>query len=121
MSAANAQFQKLLGIVDDGIRAQEPKPPRTEAEEDQMALEWFILEHEGPESLEEYQRNPTKKPLKLRELPPYQRAIIDRARKEQHDYDRPAPGRIYAPRPASEDHEPDIDNTGRCPDGRCKI
>ncbi|MDW5564298.1 MAG: hypothetical protein SA339_13870 [Methanomassiliicoccus sp.] len=59
-----------------------PVPTRTEAEEDQIALELFILEHEGEESLREYQANPTKKSLKFCELPPHQREIIERARLE---------------------------------------
>ncbi|MDW5563933.1 MAG: hypothetical protein SA339_11975 [Methanomassiliicoccus sp.] len=64
--------------------------PRTEAEEDQIALELFILEHEGEESLREYQANPTRRALKFCELPQHQREIIERARLNQRDFSKPA-------------------------------
>ncbi|MDW5562591.1 MAG: hypothetical protein SA339_05125 [Methanomassiliicoccus sp.] len=97
MSIADDQFKKLLGMVEEGKKA--PRE-RTEAEEDQMALQLFILEHEGEESLKEYLANPTRRTLKVFELPPHQREIIERARLDQKDFPKPVLGTIYAPRPA---------------------
>ncbi|MDW5564155.1 MAG: hypothetical protein SA339_13130 [Methanomassiliicoccus sp.] len=125
MSVADQQFKKLLSIVEEGKKAQEPRE-RTEAEEDQIALELFILEHEGPAGLENYQRLKANKSLKLNELPPAERAIIERERVNQRDFTKPALGRVYAPRP-TEDQEPNVDCIGRnrepyrdCPSERCK-
>lgn len=120
MSIAEERFKKLTGMVEDGVKAQEPPAPRTIEQEDQMALEDMILHLDGPDALARYQRRKVHS-LKLNELPPNERAIIERERANQHDFPRPATGGMYAPRPASEDREPDIDSTGRCPDGRCRI
>jgi hypothetical protein len=111
MSIADEKFQQLTEMVQQGIKAQEPRE-RSEAEEDQIALELFILEHEGPESLAEYLANPTKKCLRYADLPPYQREIIAGARMNKRDFPRPAPRGVYAPRPAAPK-----DNCG----GRCMI
>jgi hypothetical protein len=52
MSIADDQFKKLQRMVEDGLRES---APRTEAEEDRIALECMILELEGPDALERYQ------------------------------------------------------------------
>jgi hypothetical protein len=52
MSIADDQFRKLQRMVEDGLRES---APRTEAEEDRLALETMILELEGPDALERYQ------------------------------------------------------------------
>lgn len=125
MSIADAQFQKLQRMVEDGLRES---APRTIEQEDRIALETMILELEGPDALAKYQRRKMHH-LKLAELPPKERAIIERERASQRDFPRPATGGIYAPRTA--DHEnsgPDVDSVGRdrtsyqdCPTGRCRI
>ena len=54
MSAATQAFLKLEGMVRNAIDRPELRP-RTEAEEDHLALECLILEHDGPDALERYQ------------------------------------------------------------------
>lgn len=51
MDANAAAFCRLQLMVQ---QAEVAPRPRTEAEEDRMALEDLILSHEGPEALERY-------------------------------------------------------------------
>lgn len=96
MNIASVRFQELQKLVKNG----EEKRPRTEAEEDQLALEDMIYLREGAFALARYRRKQRlKKSLKLSELSPQDRAIIDRERDAQKDFPAPAKGGIYAPRP----------------------
>lgn len=54
MSIADEKYKQLTQMVQMEIRAQEPPAPRTEAEEDRLALESMILDREGPEALGRY-------------------------------------------------------------------
>lgn len=54
MSIADERYKQLTEMVQQGMRAQEPPAPRTEAEDDRLALESMILDREGPEALGRY-------------------------------------------------------------------
>ncbi len=97
MNIASAKFKELLALVKNGERPE----PRTEAQEDQMAIEDLILLKEGAFALARYKREQRlkKKSLKLNELSPEDRAIIERERADQKDFPPPPKGDNYAPRP----------------------
>lgn len=104
MNIASARFQELQKLVKNG----EEKRPRTEAEEDQLALEDMIYLREGAVALARYRRQQRlKKSLKLSELSPQDRAIIERERENQKDFSPPPKSNVYAPRPKDgEDNGP---------------
>ena len=96
MNIASARFQELQKLVKNG----EQPEPRTEAEEDQLALEDMIFLIEGAFALARYRCKWKKeRSLKLNELSPEDRTIIERERSNQKDYPDPPKGRSYAPRP----------------------
>ena len=53
-SECSERYNALLGMVAAGSRPIPPPPPRTEVEEDRLALECLILEHDEAEALERY-------------------------------------------------------------------
>jgi hypothetical protein len=55
IDAPTSRFQELVAMVDVRSKPIPPPPSRTEAEEDRLALEYWILESEGPDALERYQ------------------------------------------------------------------
>lgn len=54
MNACTAAYLRLEAMVRSPVPI--PVRPRTIEEEDRIALEVMILEHEGPDSLARYQR-----------------------------------------------------------------
>lgn len=91
MNIASARFAELQRLVKKGMEKTEP---RTEAQEDQMALEDMILLKEGAFALARYKRKwRQNRSLKLRELPEHERAIIERERADQKDFPAPPQGR----------------------------
>lgn len=52
LNACTAAFVRLESLVH---QAEVPRRPRTIEEEDRMAMEDLILEHDGPDALEHYQ------------------------------------------------------------------
>ena len=98
MNIVSARFAELQRLVKKGIEKAEP---RTEAQEDQMALEDMILLKEGAYSLARYKRKwKRERSLKLRELSAEDRAIIERERANQKDFPAPLKGDEYISRPA---------------------
>lgn len=96
MNEAAARFKELQDLVSQGEKPE----PRTEAQEDQMALEDMILLIEGAVSLARYRRKwRHNKSLKLNDLSPEDRPIIEREQAKQKDFPPPPKGKVYAPRP----------------------
>lgn len=104
MNIASARFQELQKLVKNG----EEKRPRTEAEEDQLALEDMIFLIEGAYALARYRRKwrEQRHSLKLNELSPEDRTIIERERSNQKDYPDPPRAKNYAPRPEEQADDP---------------
>lgn len=97
MNIVSARFAELQRLVKQGM---EKKEPRTEAQEDQMALEDMILLKEGAFSLARYRRKwKRQRSLHLDELPSHERAIIERERADQKDFPAPPKSDEYVSRP----------------------
>jgi hypothetical protein len=108
MNIAAMKFLELQALVKEGLNAKEP---RTEADEDQMALEDMIFLKEGAVSLARYRRKwKQERSLKLSEHPENERAIIEREREDQKDFPKPEPGSYYTPR-FNQDGEPKHNNS----------
>jgi hypothetical protein len=102
MNEVAARFKELQDLVSQGERPE----PRTEAQEDQMALEDMILLIEGAFALARYRRKwKQDRSLKLKELSPEDRAIIEREQANQKDFPDPPKGKVYAPRPKGQASE----------------
>lgn len=98
MNIASARFAELQRLVKKGMEQQNRQ--RTEADEDQMALEDMILLKEGAFSLARYRRKwKRQRSLHLDELPAHERAIIERERANQKDFPAPLKGDEYISRP----------------------